>query len=569
MYIDNIIEGFYNVVHDSRVLLFVNYDIDGICAARILQYLFRCDTISYTLVPVSGIQDLRQAYEENCEEIKYVVLLNCGGTIDIVELLEPVEDVIFFLVDSHRPTDLCNVFSSSQVRIIGKPDPEENIPEFDDVFREDSEEEGDNSDNSGNESDPEESRAAKRMRLSEEAILKRRESRLWAEKRDRIVFDYTQFSYFGKASAVRMFELALSLSKDNVDLLWCAIIGVTEQYLLGKIEKQQYILDTGVLQGHVSKLSHNIEDETEAAATTTPVTAPRISFIKDLQLALYRHWTVEASLRHSMYSACKLKLWTLKGERKLHELLVDMGLPLVQSRQKFCAMDMVLRQEFHSMIEKLAEKYNLDQLVFTSFILQHGFRNKFCASDVVYSMLALLESSSRDRSSKDCFLEAMDALSRSKKSLLEDGIERAKLMLTSIFKMVQGALDMQMVVSAGPFLYFVIQEGGLNARHFSHPHTLVLLAQFILQAHVMVKKKAINLPLIASAPLDVEDGTCLVVGIPPVVEDSPKNFFGKAFEQAAEKTNARAQLDYFDSSVMKLKTEDRSKFFDALAALLS
>lgn len=83
------------------------------------------------------------------------------------------------------------------------------------------------------------------------------------------------------------------------------------------------------------------------------------------------------------------------------------------------------------------------------------------------------------------------------------------------------------------------------------------------------KKKATSLPMIASAPLDPEEGMCLVVGIPPVVEDSPKNFFGKAFEQAAEKTNARAQLDYFDSSVMKLKTEDRSKFFDALAALLS
>lgn len=83
------------------------------------------------------------------------------------------------------------------------------------------------------------------------------------------------------------------------------------------------------------------------------------------------------------------------------------------------------------------------------------------------------------------------------------------------------------------------------------------------------KKKSTNLPLIASAPLSVEEGTCLVVGIPPVGADSPHNFFGKAFEQAAEKTNARAKLDYFDSSVMNLKTEDRSKFFDALAALLS
>lgn len=48
-------------------------------------------------------------------QVKFVVLVNCGGTVDIVELLEPEESVIFFLLDSHRPTDLCNVFSSSQV----------------------------------------------------------------------------------------------------------------------------------------------------------------------------------------------------------------------------------------------------------------------------------------------------------------------------------------------------------------------------------------------------------------------------------------------------------------------
>lgn len=118
--------------------------------------------------------------------------------------------------------------------------------------------------------------------------------------------------------------------------------------------------------------------------------------------------------------------------------------------------------------------------------------------------------------------------------------------------------------------YYFIYQGALNARQFSHPHTLTLLAQFVLQAYVMVrKKKAANLPLIASAPLSVEDGSCIIVAVPPVGEGSPKNFFGKAFERAAETTNARAQLDYFDSSVMKLQTEDRSKFLDALAALLS
>jgi hypothetical protein len=49
-------------------------------------------------------------------QIKYVVLVNCGGTIDIVEALQPKEDVVFFVIDSHKPTDVCNVYNNGQVR---------------------------------------------------------------------------------------------------------------------------------------------------------------------------------------------------------------------------------------------------------------------------------------------------------------------------------------------------------------------------------------------------------------------------------------------------------------------
>lgn len=36
-----------------------------------------------------------------------------------------------------------------------------------------------------------------RTELAEQRILKRREKRLWEEKRNKIMFDYTQFSYYG------------------------------------------------------------------------------------------------------------------------------------------------------------------------------------------------------------------------------------------------------------------------------------------------------------------------------------------------------------------------------------
>jgi hypothetical protein len=49
-------------------------------------------------------------------------------------------------------------------------------------------------------------------------------------------------------------------------------------------------------------------------------------------------------------------------------------------------------------------------------------------------------------------------LSRQKKCVLEEGIEKAKRMLTCVFKQVQAALDMHQVIPAGPFVYLILQE---------------------------------------------------------------------------------------------------------------
>lgn len=71
-------------------------------------------------------------------QIKYIVMINCGGTLDLVELLEPDDSVVFFILDSHRPYDLCNIYSENQVCILGKPDEDNEIPEYNDIFRDDS-----------------------------------------------------------------------------------------------------------------------------------------------------------------------------------------------------------------------------------------------------------------------------------------------------------------------------------------------------------------------------------------------------------------------------------------------
>lgn len=60
-------------------------------------------------------------------------------------------------------------------------------------------------------------------------------------------------------------------------------------------------------------------------------------------------------------------------------------------------MDLVFKKEFHESIVKMSEKYNLDGIVYVSFLMQYGFRAKFSASDVVYGLLALLQSTVSSR----------------------------------------------------------------------------------------------------------------------------------------------------------------------------
>lgn len=115
MFIYDLKTEFYNILRGKRILVIVNYDIDAICASKILQTLFRYDHMVYSIVPIMGIAGLRRAYTENKDDIKYVLLINCGGCLDIVELLDPEADVTFFVCDSHRPMDVCNIYNEGQV----------------------------------------------------------------------------------------------------------------------------------------------------------------------------------------------------------------------------------------------------------------------------------------------------------------------------------------------------------------------------------------------------------------------------------------------------------------------
>uniref|UniRef100_A0A8C3CH39 Cell division cycle 45 n=1 Tax=Cairina moschata TaxID=8855 RepID=A0A8C3CH39_CAIMO len=530
----------------QRVLLLVASDVDALCACKILQALFQCDHVQYTLVPVSGWQELETAFLEHKDQFKYFVLINCGANVDLLEILQPEEDTFFFVCDSHRPINVVNVYNETQIKLLVKPDDDLDVPAYDDIFR-DEEEEEEESEAESDGSEP----SDKRRRFEEVCFF------CFSLKRNKIMR--------ALCSSILSFYLN--------DMLWWAIVGLTDQWVQDKITQMKYVTDIGILQRHVSRHNHRNEDEENSLS----IDCMRIAFEYDLRLALYQHWSLYESLCNTSYTSANLKLWSVQGQKRLQEFLADMGLPLKQVKQKFNSMDISLKENLKEMIEESASKFGMKDLRVQTFSIHFGFKNKFLASDIVYATASLMESIEKEGPETTNFIKALDSLSRGNLDKLHQGLDLAKKQLRAIQQTVASCICTNLVISQGPFLYCSLMEGTPDVRLFSKPVSLCLLSKYLLKSFVCStkNKRCKLLPLIMAAPMDVEQGTVIMVGIPPETESSDKkNFFGRAFEKAAESTNSRTLHNHFDMSifhvlVIELKTEDRSKFLDALISLLS
>lgn len=569
MFVSDLRKEFYDVIVNQRVLLLVAPDVDALCACKILQALFQCDQVQYTLIPVSGWQELEVLFLEHKEQFQYFVLINCGANVDLLETLQPQEETVFFICDTHRPIDVVNVYNDTQIKLLIKQDDDLEIPAYDDLFRDDEDEEDE--DGSGNESEGSEP-SGKRRRFDEGAverrIERRRQRREWEARRREILFDYEQYEYHGTSSAMMTFELAWIMSKDSNDMLWWAIIGLTDQWIQDRITQMKYVTDVGTLQRHVSRHNHRNEDEENSLS----IDCMRIAFEYDVRLSLYQHWSLYESICNSCYTSSSLKLWSVQGQKKLQEFLADMGLPLKQVKQKFNSMDISLKENLREMIEESANKFGMKDIRVQTFSVQFGFKNKFLASDIVFAVIALLENPEKDEHGTDNFIKALDSLSRSNLEKLHHGLDLSKKLLRAIQQTVASCICTNLILSQGSFLYCYLMEGTPDVKMFSKSVCLSLLCKYLLKSFVSStkNKRCKLLPLVLAAPLDIEKGTVIMVGIPPEVESSDKkNFFGRAFEKAAESTSSRTLHNQFDMSIIELRTEDRSKFLDALISLLS
>jgi cell division control protein 45 len=611
---------FLDQIINKRVLVFVHLDVDALCSWKILQHLLHCEHILYTVIPINGKQALEDSYAQHKLVANNIILINCGASLDLIEILQPPEDSVIYLIDSLRPLEVRNVYNGVQIKIIVLQNElgieQKNVPEFEEIFDEEEEEimeeedEEEDEDDLNNEQDeevdhdegldnelsddeesdrPKKSTAkskatTKRKRFDPEFLEKRHRKREWEEKRSKILFEYYKFTYHRCSSALVLFDLAWKSAKDNNDLLWWSIIGVTEQLINCKIEKDIYTRYMVELNSHVLRHNHRpttimngMSSANNASANgnndDVSINCLKISHVDDLNMILLRHWTILESIFHSIDLACLFKMWTNKGKKKLNEFLADLGLPLHECKQKYSYMDSSFKNDFKSIVasENIREKYKYDenQVFISTFIASFGYCNKLTALDMAHAVSALIENDDHSKTISDKFIDALNCLNRENLKTLDASLEMAKNHLKKIFQQIQNFIEMNQIVASGPFLQVFLEEGSQDNSYFSQIFTSKRLARYALQSYLALTKgkKVRNMPFIICIPLN--ETTTLITGVPPYrPSNNCENCFGLAFDEAAEKTKSRVNFTFFDTSTIEIHNEDKSKFLDALTAVM-
>ncbi|KAJ3189473.1 hypothetical protein HDU85_003104 [Gaertneriomyces sp. JEL0708] len=441
------------------VLIFVTNDVDALCALNMLVTLFKSDYIAHKIVPVSGYTDLSTAnslHIEDNEELRSIILLNCGGLVDLSEMLSLNDEMTVYVCDSHRPLNLHGLFGSDQVLFMDDGDIDD-LADLQQAFEEleeggsesdndndddeDDDDDGDDDDEDGvsdNDNDDEDKdkdeeeetddanaspgrrRKRKRKRKPDESLdgpplkkLRGSESRRRRKRLQRMIADYyAEGTYYGMSVAGLLYAMASQLGRAGNDFLWLSIIGLTYQYLSSRISHRRYLAVVQTYKDEVSKLNplgsaitsdSNLDDLESLFGSSNPAANTATSRQRDdssikcddeLRLMLLRHWSFWEAMYCSGYVATRLGVWKECGERRLGNLLVKMGLPLEESSQKYTEMSLQYKKTIRKSLLAVAPRYNLHEIVFPSFVKSFGFKGVVSAADAVHSLAAILDMSS-------------------------------------------------------------------------------------------------------------------------------------------------------------------------------
>ncbi|TLD14429.1 uncharacterized protein PgNI_03953 [Pyricularia grisea] len=417
--------------------------------------------------------------------------------------------------------------------------------------------------------------------------MRRQLLRLRREKEGTLRKYYRLGTSYSEPISSMIYSLASELGREDNDMLWLTIVGVTSMELYGRSSAGVAVaarssdnrLKSGWMGMRGASIRQLLRDEvrrlnppeisgsgqgrsTAEGQGIIPTTArsPEDTSIRlspEPKFLLIRHWSLYDSMLHSPYLFSRLKMWSETGLKRLHKLFAKMGVSLVQCRQSYTHMDMVLKRELRVKLLKYASLYNLDDMVPTidtdgrdrggakdgwGFVRSWGWRATLSAQDVGVVIGALLEvgkhATSSDDSGRDGasqleepddnhlemlseewiprFWEAYDALEDIE--ALKQGLPTAQFLHRAIFNTGTTLLKKKQIRHLRAFRMCIVKDGP-DVAVFNHPGALTKLALWIGEALAEQEKettgrlsnKGRGTPLVA-ASLDEKRGVYVVVG---------------------------------------------------------
>ncbi|OLL23973.1 Cell division control protein 45 [Neolecta irregularis DAH-3] len=597
------------------VLLFVALDVDALCACKMLARMMKRDYIPHKIHPVAGYQDLEKANRElvqDDEELKFIFMINCGALIDLVGYLQPRQGLTIYVIDSHRPWNLDNLFVEGEVVVWDDGEIEMDMKEEKEAYIELSEMPEVSSDDEENKvvqdttrkrksrsrSDEEESDSSinsrprqrrKTSSASETAdSFKYVENPYLALRRKRgkhqstISTYYDRGTWYGESVSGVIYSLASELSLEDNDLLWLAIIGLTNQDLSRRGKYSHYY---PLLKDEVNRLNPPPLSGERRINGRNP-SDKSIKAECEFRFMMVRHWSLYDSMLHSPYLSAKLHLWSENGRKKLHKLLAKIGFSLVQCRQIYSHMDMDLKRTLRDKLGGMAGMYGLDQIIFESFTRCWGFKVTLSASDAAYALGAILEMGVPEKEntvslseSKELgeewsknFYTAMDSLDDIDR--LRRGLSTAMDLQKAIVRTGTVLLEKRLIRQLSAFRMAIVKDGP-DLAIFTHPQALGKLALWISEAIAEQEKEQFRrhpLPFVIASLDESTDGYLIVgtsVSSSSSHESVPKhpglNRFGLAFQEVARTSGARVRIDSFEASVVECRKDDFVGFLEGLS----
>ncbi|KAG0046598.1 hypothetical protein BGZ83_008231 [Gryganskiella cystojenkinii] len=394
----------------STVLFFVAANVDAICAFRIWTTLLKSDSISYVVVPVTGMHDVKTEVKNMSQSIRSVVMLNCGGIFNLEDYIELSEEVTIYVLDSHRPVNLRNAFWNNEVIVFHETDLDKDLMAEKEalLFTEENEysprgdddrSDRDDSDQDDEAEDEDAHRRQRRRTGHDSEISVDSVNKKWKESQSILVDYMSKGLVYGASVANQCYTMASQLDRTTLDILWLAIVGLTSQYLCEQISHRDY---GQAVQGLKDESERLTPKSTEAVArnngidavTTVEISAPEEGTIRctdEFRFMMVRHWSLYDSMYHSNYVASRLGIWREPGRKRLLALLAKMGFSLEECHQVFAHMSIDLKKILKDRIQLVAPEYGLHEILYQSFTRALGYQGSMSASDVAYAVSSLLE----------------------------------------------------------------------------------------------------------------------------------------------------------------------------------